>query len=30
MMLDFVAWTSAIALLTLGAGILQSLAFDRR
>jgi hypothetical protein len=30
MMLDFVAWTSAIALLTLGAGILQGLVFHRR
>jgi hypothetical protein len=30
MMMDFVAWTSAIALSTLGAGILQSLVFNRR
>ena len=30
MMLDFVAWTSAIALSALGAGILQSLVLNRR
>lgn len=30
MMVDFVAWTSAIALVILGAGLLQGLVFDRR